>query len=165
MAAHLAQTVRRDSESEQLYERYAPSIYRYALAVLTDPADAEHVTRATFVRAAGALERGTRPTAPATWLLRIAHALCRRHTGYAESVADELAHDPADERDDACHELAPLISRDLDGLLAPRDSAALRAHLRECEACRSLALRQRAAQAAVRALAALPLPPSLALRH
>ena len=163
MAAHLAQTVRRDSESEHLYDRYAASVYRYALAVLTDPEDAEHVTRATFARADRALERGTRPAAPSTWLLRIAHALCRKHGGYDDSVADELgAPDEPDEQ--ACTGLAPLISRDLDGLLSRHERRELHEHLRSCETCRSLALRQRAAQAAVRALAAIPLPPPLAIR-
>ena len=165
MAAHLAQHVRRDSESEHLYERYAASVYRYALAVLTDPADAEHVTRATFARADRALERGTRPAAPSTWLLRIAHALCRKHGGYEESVADELARTPEELDEHACDGLAPLISRDLDGVLSRHERRDLHQHLRSCEECRSLALRQRAAQAAVRALAALPLPPALAVRH
>ena len=165
MAAHLAQHLRRDFESEHLYERYAASVYRYALAVLTDPDDAEHVTRATFVRADRALERGTRPAAPSTWLLRIAHALCRKHGGYQGNIADELAPAPEEPDEDACNGLVPAISRDLDGLLSRRERRELHEHLRSCEACRTLALRQRAAQAAVRALAALPLPPALAVRH
>jgi DNA-directed RNA polymerase specialized sigma24 family protein len=161
VAAHLAQPARRASELERLYDRHAPSVYRYALAMLADPDDAADVTTETFARASGALDRGVRPRAADAWLTRIAHALCRKHGGYEESVVDELA-EPEPSGAEGCAALAPLLFRDLDGMLAPRDRALLHEHLRRCEACRSLALRQRALQAAVRALAAVPLPPALA---
>jgi DNA-directed RNA polymerase specialized sigma24 family protein len=166
VAAHLAQHLRRDFDSERLYERHAPSVYRYALAVLGDTEDAERVTRATFASANRALERGMRPVgATGTWLIRIAHALCRKHGGYGESVADELARPDDDSSGgEVCGEFEPLISRELDGMLSRRARARLHEHLRRCDACRAYALRQRALQAAVRALAALPLPPPLA-RH
>jgi DNA-directed RNA polymerase specialized sigma24 family protein len=161
VAANLAHPARRVPEIERLYDRYAPGVYRYALAVLADPDDAERVTTETFERASGALDRGVRPRAADAWLRRIAHALCRKHGGDGESVVDELAR-PEPAADDSCASLAPLIFRELDGLLARRDRALLHEHLRHCDACRSLALRQRALQAGVRALAAVPLPPSLA---
>jgi DNA-directed RNA polymerase specialized sigma24 family protein len=163
VAANLAHPARRLSEIERLYDRYAPNVYRYALAVLADPDDAARVTTETFARASGAIDRGIRPRAAGTWLARIAHALCRKHDGADASVVDELA-EPELLADAGCASLAPLIFRDLDGMLARRDRALLHEHLRRCEPCRSLALRQRALQAAVRALAAVPLPPALAAR-
>ena len=163
MAAHLAQHVRGDLDSDRLYERYAPAVYRYALAMLGEPDDAARVTRATFERATRVLGQGTRPVgATGTWLIRIAHALCRKAGGYGESVVDELSRDA--ERDDVegCGAFEPMISLELDGMLSRRARARLHEHMRLCEPCREYALRQRALQAAVRALAALPLPSSLA---
>ena len=163
MAAHLAQNLRRALDSDRLYERHAPAVYRYALAVLGDADGAEIVTRATFVRANDALGRGTRPLAPSrTWLLRIAHALCRKRAGYGESVVDELAHADGDAAIAECGEFEPLIYAELDGMLSRGERVRLHAHLRGCEPCRVHALRQRALRAGVRALAAVPLPRSLA---
>jgi DNA-directed RNA polymerase specialized sigma24 family protein len=163
VAAHLAQHVRGDLDSDRLYERHAPAVYRYALAVLGDPDDAARVTRATFERATRALDLGLRPVgATGTWLIRIAHALCRKQGGYGESVVDELDRDAAGEEVEGCGAFEPMISLELDGMLSRRARARLHEHMRGCEPCREYALRQRALQAAVRALAALPLPSSLA---
>jgi DNA-directed RNA polymerase specialized sigma24 family protein len=161
VAAHVAQHLRGDLDSE-LYERHAPAVYRYALAVLGDADDAARVTRATFERAALALGQGTRPVgATGTWLIRIAHAHCRKERGYGESVVDELARD-SDEEPEGCGAFEPMISLELDGMLSRRARVRLHEHMRACEPCCEYALRQRALQAAVRALAALPLPSSLA---
>jgi DNA-directed RNA polymerase specialized sigma24 family protein len=163
VAAHLAQHLRRDLDSDRLYERHAPTIYRYALAVLGDPDDAATVTRATFAGANRALERGARPLGPTgTWLLRIAHALCRKQAGYDESVVDELAEADGDAAGMECGEFEALIYGELDGKLSRGERHRLHAHLRSCAPCRAHALRQRALRAAVRALAAVPLPRSLA---
>jgi len=161
VAAHLAQHVRADLDSDRLYERHAPAVYRYALAVLGEPDDAARVTRATFERATWALDQGTRPVgATGTWLIRIAHALCRKERAY-ESVVDELGRDAEHDEAEGCGAFEPMISLELDGMLSRRARVQLHEHMRGCEPCRRYALRQRALQAAVRALAALPLPSSL----
>ncbi|MBA2361466.1 MAG: RNA polymerase sigma factor, partial [Actinobacteria bacterium] len=53
-------------------------VYRYVLAVLRNPADAEDATQATFLNAYRAFQRGERPELPRNWLLKIAHNECRQ---------------------------------------------------------------------------------------
>jgi RNA polymerase sigma factor (sigma-70 family) len=60
-----------------------------------------------------------------------------------------------------CSQAEEALSLQLDGRLARSDAGQLRAHLRECEACRHLARRQRAQRKGFKAFAVLPLPPSL----
>ena len=60
-----------------------------------------------------------------------------------------------------CDEAARAISRQLDGGSSRADRAALRAHLRRCDACATFARRARAHQGALRRMRALPLPASL----
>jgi RNA polymerase sigma factor (sigma-70 family) len=62
---------------EELYDRYARDVYRYALAVLRNPADAEDVAQTTFMNAYRAIVRGERPEKPQHWLIVIAHNACR----------------------------------------------------------------------------------------
>jgi DNA-directed RNA polymerase specialized sigma24 family protein len=162
VAAHIAQSVRRDRAFERIYRHHAGSVYRYTLAVLREPDDAEQATRTTFLNAYGALERGVKPSSADTWLIAIAHAVCRKHRGHDESVADELARWDEELELVACGEGERSISRELDGLLTRHELGVLHDHLRSCPSCRTVALRQRAQQAAVRALRAVPLPPSLA---
>ncbi len=57
---------------DDLYRRHGPEIYRYALAVLGNHADAEDVTQTTFLNAYRALEQGVHPRKPVNWLLTIA---------------------------------------------------------------------------------------------
>ena len=45
---------------------------------MTNPADAEDVTQATFLNAFRAFQRGDRPELPRNWLLKIAHNECRQ---------------------------------------------------------------------------------------
>jgi DNA-directed RNA polymerase specialized sigma24 family protein len=161
VAVHIAQNVRRDRAFERIYGHHAGSVYRYALAVLHEPEDAEQVTRTTFLNAYGALERGVTPTSADTWLMGIAHALCRKHGGHDESAVDELAREDHAWEDAPCPEAERAISDDLDGLLTRRERRALHDHLRSCHACRTAAVRQRAQQAAIRTLRAVPLPPWL----
>jgi RNA polymerase sigma factor (sigma-70 family) len=61
-----------------------------------------------------------------------------------------------------CSEAERAISRQLDGLLERGERPALRAHLRQCDACSTLARRFRAQRSALRGLFFLPLPKSLA---
>jgi RNA polymerase sigma factor (sigma-70 family) len=62
----------------------------------------------------------------------------------------------------SCLEAEQAISSQLDGVLPRRERGALRAHLRRCDQCASLARRLRAQRGAMRSLAVLPLPASLA---
>ncbi|MDH4102732.1 MAG: sigma-70 family RNA polymerase sigma factor [Thermoleophilia bacterium] len=63
---------RASSEVDELYRKHGGEIYRYALAVLGNHADAEDVTQTTFLNAYRSLEQGVRPRKPANWLLTIA---------------------------------------------------------------------------------------------
>jgi RNA polymerase sigma factor (sigma-70 family) len=66
-----------DLAFERLYETYARIVYRYALAVLRNPADAEDITQTTFLNAYRAMKAGEQPLMPRHWLLKIAHNACR----------------------------------------------------------------------------------------
>jgi RNA polymerase sigma factor (sigma-70 family) len=57
---------------DDLYRRHGSEIYRYALAVLGNHADAEDVTQTTFLNAYRSLEQGVRPRKPSNWLFTIA---------------------------------------------------------------------------------------------
>jgi RNA polymerase sigma factor (sigma-70 family) len=61
-----------------------------------------------------------------------------------------------------CREAEFAISRQLDGRLPRKEKGALRGHLRQCDECASFARSQRAQRGALKALAAIPLPSSLA---
>ena len=61
-----------------------------------------------------------------------------------------------------CGEAERALSLQLDGRLPKDERSGLRAHLRECSECASLARRQRARRTALRSLGPLPLPASLA---
>lgn len=62
----------------------------------------------------------------------------------------------------SCGEAERALSLQLDGRLPTDERSGLRAHLRECSECASLARRQRARRTALRSLGPLPLPASLA---
>jgi RNA polymerase sigma factor (sigma-70 family) len=69
-----------DEAFERLYRSYARDVYRYSLAVLRNPADAEDITQTTFLNAYRAFQRGDEPRQPKHWLIKIAHNACRsRH--------------------------------------------------------------------------------------
>jgi RNA polymerase sigma-70 factor (ECF subfamily) len=75
----LAQSERAAERSfEKLYQKHVHAVYRYALAVLHNPADAEDVTQTTFLSAYRAFQRGERPHKPHNWLIKIAHNVCRQ---------------------------------------------------------------------------------------
>ena len=78
MTPMLAQRSRTDQAFERLYRHNVRQVYRYALAVLPTPEDAEDVTQTTFLNAYRAHDRGECPRSPETWLISIAHELCRQ---------------------------------------------------------------------------------------
>lgn len=63
---------------ERLYREHAATVYRYALGVLRNPADAEDIAQSTFTNAFKAIRRGEWPTKPENWLITIAHNECRQ---------------------------------------------------------------------------------------
>ena len=67
-----------DRSFERLYRKHVHAVYRYALAVLHNEADAEDVTQTTFLNAYRAFQRGERPHTPHNWLIKIAHNVCRQ---------------------------------------------------------------------------------------
>src|ERR671935_1003379 len=82
-----------DRSLERLYKKHAGDVYRYALVVLRNRADAEDVTQTTFMNAYRALERGERPNAPHNWLIAIAHNVCRQRFRQAARRPSEVAFD------------------------------------------------------------------------
>ena len=88
---------------ERLYRRYVGGVYRYALAVMRNPADAEEVTQATFLNAYRAyVEEGSRrPVKPQSWLIATAHDLCRQHLRESPSVPAEAAREVDGTGDDS----------------------------------------------------------------
>ena len=62
---------------ERLYRRHVRDVYRFALALLRNPSDAEDVTQTTFLNAYRALQAGEAPRRPHSWLLTIAHNTAR----------------------------------------------------------------------------------------
>jgi len=86
-----------DRSFEQLYRRHARDVYQYALAVLSNPADAEDVTQTTFLNAYRAFQKGERPEKPHNWLIAIAHNVCRMRWRQAGSRPREVALEEAPE--------------------------------------------------------------------
>jgi RNA polymerase sigma factor (sigma-70 family) len=229
----LGQRLRAEKAFERLYHRHVGDVYRYSLAILRNPADAEDVTQTTFLNAYRAYRSGERPDAPRAWLIAIAHNVCRQRfrtasrrpqeVAYEDTVAEAVVPDPesptAEEIQRAlgqlafnqraalvmrelegrsyaeiaelleistsavetllfrarralreqldgsisCAEAEVAISKQLDRRLSRSERGSLRAHLRECAECASLARKQRAQRSAIRGLGLLPLPSSLAV--
>jgi RNA polymerase sigma factor (sigma-70 family) len=229
----LGQRLRAERAFERLYQRHVGDVYRYSLAILRNPSDAEDVTQTTFLNAYRAYRSGERPDAPRAWLIAIAHNVCRQRfrtasrrvqeVAYEETVAEASVPDPeapsAEEIQRAlgqlafnqraalvmrelegrsyaeiaelldvstsavetllfrarralreqlegsisCAEAEVAISKQLDRKLSRAERGTLRAHLRECADCATLARKQRAQRSAIRALGVLPLPSSLAV--
>jgi RNA polymerase sigma-70 factor (ECF subfamily) len=69
-----------DLHFERIYRLHARDVYRFALAVVRNPTEAEDVTQTTFLNAYRALKRGESPERPRSWLFAIAHnAIRSRH--------------------------------------------------------------------------------------
>jgi RNA polymerase sigma factor (sigma-70 family) len=221
---------------ERAYRRHAGDVYRFALGLLGNTADAEDVTQTTFLNAYRAFERGERIENPRAWFLKIAHNVCLQRFRTESRRPREVQLDPdaadvlVDDADDVpsledirtalghlsfnqrtvlvlreldglsyaeiaeltglshasvetllfrgrralreqleaaeaglgCGEAERLLSRSLDGRLPRRERGLLRAHLRACPECGVAARRQRAQRSALRGLAALPLPATIA---
>ena len=90
MAPLLAQRTRTDRAFEKLYQRHVGDVYRYALVVMRNPADAEDVTQTTFMNAYRAFARGERPNTPQNWLIAIAHNVCRQRFRQLQRRPHEL---------------------------------------------------------------------------
>jgi RNA polymerase sigma factor (sigma-70 family) len=232
MTPLLVQRPRSDRAFERLYRKHVGDVYRYALAVMRNPADAEDVTQTTFLNAYRSFtEKGNRPEKPHNWLIAIAHNVCRQRfrqsarrpaeVSFEDDIADSIPDDEAPTGDDitralghlafnqraalvmrelegrsyaeiaeildvstsavetlifrarralreqlegslTCGEAELAISRQLDGRLPRGEKGQLRAHLRECPECATFARRQRAQKSALKTLALIPVPSSLA---
>ena len=231
MTPLLARRLGSDRSFERLYRRHVGDVYRYSLAMLRNPADAEDVTQTTFMNAYRAYRRGERPHAAQRWLIAIAHNVCRQRFRQSQRRVEEVAYDEtiaegvvpdgdapsAEELRRAlgqlafnqraalvmrelegrsyteiaellgvtagavetlifrarralreqlegqlsCSEAELAVSRQLDGRLSRAERGALRAHLRACKECASLARKSRAQRSAIKTLALAPLPASL----
>jgi len=78
---------------DDLYRQHGPAVYRYALAVLGNRADAEDVTQTTFLNAYRSLEQGVRPRKPANWLLTIASNTIKQRFRQEKSRPHEVELD------------------------------------------------------------------------
>jgi RNA polymerase sigma-70 factor (ECF subfamily) len=93
MTPVLAHRPRGDRAFERIYRRHVGDVYRYTLAVLRNPADAEDVTQTTFMNAYRAYEAGERPRQPQNWLIAIAHNVCRQRFRQSQRRVEEVAFD------------------------------------------------------------------------
>src|SRR5439155_14081441 len=90
MAPLLARRPATDRAFERMYNRHVGDVYRYVHAVLRDPHDAEDVTQTTFMNAHRAFQRGERPEQAKTWLIAIAHNVCRQRFRQLQRRPSEL---------------------------------------------------------------------------
>jgi RNA polymerase sigma-70 factor (ECF subfamily) len=134
MTPILAQRPRTDRAFERMYKRHVGDVYRYALAVMRNPADAEDVTQTTFLNAYRSIvEKGNRPEKPQNWLIAIAHNVCRQRfrqsarrpseVAFDDDIADTIVDDEAPSGEDirralghlAFNQRAALVMRELEG--------------------------------------------------
>jgi RNA polymerase sigma factor (sigma-70 family) len=133
MATVLAKHLSADRSFERLYRKHAGDVYRYALVVLRNQADAEDVTQTTFLNAYRAMEKGERPRSPQNWLIAIAHNVCRQRfrqsqrrpteVVYEDELAETIVEDDAVSAEDirralghlAFNQRSALVMRELEG--------------------------------------------------
>src|SRR5438309_4382874 len=133
MTPLLAHGLRTDRSFERMYQRHVGDVYRYALAVMRNPADAEDVTQTTFLNAYRSfVEKGKRPDKPQNWLIAIAHNVCRQRfrqssrrpneVAFEDDIADTLDEDALTGDDIrralshlAFNQRAALVMRELEG--------------------------------------------------
>src|SRR6266545_2152998 len=134
MTPLLAQRPRSDRAFERMYKRHVGDVYRYALAVMRNPADAEDVTQTTFLNAYRSyIEKGNRPEKPQNWLIAIAHNVCRQRfrqsarrpaeVSFEDDIADTIADEDTPSGEDirralghlAFNQRAALVMRELEG--------------------------------------------------
>lgn len=65
-----------DRTAERLFEDYSSRIYRYCLARLGSPEEAEDALQGTYLNAWRSLKGGVRPIEPRPWLFQIASNVC-----------------------------------------------------------------------------------------
>jgi RNA polymerase sigma factor (sigma-70 family) len=178
--AALADDVR-DRAFERLYEGHVRDVYRYVLAVLRNPADAEDVTQTTFMNAYRAFKAGERPRKPQNWLITIAHNACRTRAVRAsrrprEVPLDDLVNQlavPEQEKPNMrelfralgrlpFNQRAAITMRELEGRTYPEIAETLGVTVPAVEALLVRARRTMRLQgSALRGLAAVQLPRSL----
>ena len=134
MTPLLAQRPRTDRAFERMYKRHVGDVYRYALAVMRNRADAEDVTQTTFLNAYRSfVEKGNRPEKPQNWLIAIAHNVCRQRfrqsarrpseVAFEDDIADTIGDDETPSGEDirralghlAFNQRAALVMRELEG--------------------------------------------------
>ena len=133
MTPILASRLGSDRSFERLYRKHVGDVYRYALVVLRNEADAEDVTQTTFMNAYRAFEQGERPEKPQNWLIAIAHNVCRQRfrqsqrrpneVAFEEELAEAVVVDDAVSAEDirralghlAFNQRAALVMRELEG--------------------------------------------------
>jgi len=133
MTPILAPRLGSDRSFERLYRKHVGDVYRYALVVLRNEADAEDVTQTTFLNAYRAFEQGERPQKPQNWLIAIAHNVCRQRfrqsqrrpneVAFEEELAEAVVVDDAVSAEDirralghlAFNQRAALVMRELEG--------------------------------------------------
>lgn len=179
MAADPVWVERDGARFESLYREYAGDVYRYALAIMRNPADAEDVTQTTFLNAWRAYSAGEQPRAPLNWFISIAHNVCRlrfrtnsrrpREVEFEPALAEAPATEGPRASDvlDALAELplnqrAAIVMRELEGRSYGDIATVLGVSRSAVEtlifrARRSLRVRREA----IGSLALLPLPSSL----
>lgn len=103
--------------TDDLYRRHSSDVYRYALAVLGNHADAEDLTQTTFLNAYRSLEQGVHPRKPSSWLLTIAsNAIKQRFRSEKArprqvTLDDRLADTSSDDDGPTVGELLTALSR------------------------------------------------------
>jgi RNA polymerase sigma factor (sigma-70 family) len=171
----------RDKAFEQLYRQYVGDVYHYALALLRNPADAEDVTQTTFMNAYRAYRRGEEILKPQNWLIKIAHNVARSRYARTKRRVKEVPLEehveqlalPEDERPNVegvlralgllpFNQRAALVMRELEGRSYAEIADTLSVSVAAVEtlifrARRSLRVRA----AALKSIAAVPLPSSL----
>ena len=133
MTPILAPRLGSDRAFERLYRKHVGDVYRYALVVLRNEADAEDVPQTTFLNAYRAYEQGERPQKPQNWLIAIAHNVCRQRfrqsqrrpneVAFEEELAEAVVVDDAVSAEDirralghlAFNQRAALVMRELEG--------------------------------------------------
>jgi RNA polymerase sigma factor (sigma-70 family) len=111
MTPVLARRLNSDRAFERLYRKHAGDVYRYALVVLRNEADAEDVTQTTFMNAYRAMERGERPRQPQNWLITIAHNVCRQRFRQSQRRPNEVVYE--EELAEAVVDEDPITAEDI----------------------------------------------------
>jgi RNA polymerase sigma factor (sigma-70 family) len=100
-------------ETARLYDRYGRELYRFCLARLRSPEEAEDAVQNTFIRVFRALERGVEPRFETAWLYRIAGNVCLSRQGLASRRAQWHSSENLDELEVPARERDPDTAREL----------------------------------------------------